>query len=1645
MVGGLSAFDPADQENNDRDAKYNIGEQDKFSKTVTPQQAQAVSQIYKNAPWIPPRVILDLAKTQPTQEAIDAVGKVAANQYIQQNMPNKPDNRSWFQRNVYDKAKAVSRWTFAALQFAPDVAQNAASQIFSNNDPAGIDGWFASTQLGALASGKNAGTGFFLGDEAAKTQAQKAREFRGTINGHAWTIGRGAADLVFTPGSKEYSLLSGFLDAAVQIYADPTMYLGQAYKAAKTGEAAKGLVGTRGLSDKIAKQLVDRGIVDTDKIERVTAEVADAARKIAAGEAGLDSAEMATFQSSKFFTWFDSNAKAARMAERISGFAAEATRTITDKGLSAAAAQRERALVAAKILEDFPEGSIDLETALRFAQADDTLKVKATLASASSTKKTATTVTQLGEIRGLGATQALRERVPLYRTWRNSRWASEIPTDSVIIDGTTLDRTRGASNYQKFLKGIGWDKSTTVDDRVKEIDNLLATPQPKKSPIYSYRGGSYNADELVDLRDEIEGLSFKNLMADAILTLSDSNVEGRREALSQIHERFIKAISLSTGGDEKVGKLAYDLGKARIAEMRAYAVNQAGELSDGGMFQMLREFLDPKELRALERKFNPEELDRIQFADAQAVVQLIDNMYVMPDYRKYRALSESAWTKGVLRNAKGDQNKILAAAEELQQEVWKPVILATGGYIVRNMIDSHIRIAASGYQGFFSHPFQYLQAVLGRTFVGALTPGEGGRVQTFEDVGEEFATRFRDDILEQHKQASSANVYQWLQNPLSANEHLWRTDNWVVVDRGVDPSAHTLGYVDNLGQLRADPILSRLAAWWDLPAQERQEKIVEWLNSNEGAKTKQVVLDFFKRGSRVQDPVSGRSTFQAFNIDDDLALAAWIDKTSTAKVSTVLRAADGTGAVDKDLRFIVAHDRVPKLVEIRDPQDVVIDVRVADEVEIASDLVDVVPGQKRIQIGTTVKLGETAEGIITRTAFRDIPDAFNPGKTITKKFVYVQPVAKGRAFTSKTNDAALLGTDAHREFINWKGAQNLLSQNITVAQRVLPNQSKGLARIHDAYTTGVNWFFENLVGVAQNKLERSPLWRQAFYKHVSENANLLAPSEQALLKSNIDKYVDELNQALFAEGKKEIFTSQKYVGGEDIYNKIFGTTSTGDATVAELESFGGRVASKETQRILYNAHQKNNLEDMLRVLAPFATAFRETLTKYSQYLIEDPSRIRKTQLVFNAVNNNSQNPDDIGNGWFEKDAVTGKHMFNLPIGGWVGPLLQFPIKGGFQVANLPGAGPVVQIAASSIMPDTPKLDFIRKMILPYGEQGLSSLAPQWARRGLEAIRADTTNLETIYGNTYSDTVKYLIQSGEYDLTDPNEAAKLYADAKGKARILSGLRALFQFTGPTTPTVDFRLETDGGDITASALAQEYYRLRSENPDTAVAQFITQFGEPAFAYLGSKTESIAGGLEPTEAFGRWQRENGGLFEQYKEVAGYFAPGGDDFSFETYNRQLKKGQRRRLTAAEMVAGAQYRIGMSIYRSKRAQLGDTLTNEQREWLADWRKYLNSQYPGFPAKAQFNPGELDAFIGELKNAVADERLADNEVADAVRQYLDARDKAYKNANAANLADLSSQRAQPLRDWLSSIAAVLVKQTPEFARIYDDKLSAEVD
>jgi hypothetical protein len=175
---------------------------------------------------------------------------------------------------------------------------------------------------------------------------------------------------------------------------------------------------------------------------------------------------------------------------------------------------------------------------------------------------------------------------------------------------------------------------------------------------------------------------------------------------------------------------------------------------------------------------------------------------------------------------------------------------------------------------------------------------------------------------------------------------------------------------------------------------------------------------------------------------------------------------------------------------------------------------------------------------------------------------------------------------------------------------------------------------------------------------------------------------------------------------------------------------------------------------------------------------------------------------------------------------------------------------------------------------------------------------------------------------------------------------------------------------------------------------------------------------------------------------------APGGDDFSFEVWDRQLRKGRRERLSDVDIIKQAQYRMGSAIYRSYRTQVGAYPTAEQRAWLGNIRKEINKRYPGFPVTPVFTVGEFESKLAELRTMIQLPQLENNKVAQSVATYLDYRDKAvqqYVSAGGKEGGFDTAKKAEPLRDYLVSIGQALIQQNPDFARIWDRELSSEVD
>jgi len=1520
----------AEQEKADKQAQQSL------SKDV----AARVSQIYKDAPYIPASVILSMAKSGTSPETVEAIKKTAAQQTANQLAPNKPKKKGWFQELIYDNVKTASRWSFAGLSLVPDLVQNAASQAFSANDPTGFDGWFKSTQLGTLMSNtKEAGEGFFLGETAMEKQAERARRVRGTINGSAWTIGRGAAELAFTPGSKPYAFLSGFIDAAVQIGADPTLPAG---KALKTARLAKATLPGLGTAEEIAN-----------------------ASQLAKGLAGLDSAEGMSFQASKFGQWATSDPRAKRLTSRIVEIASDSSKTVEEKTLF--------------MLENIP--GLDPVMARAFAEADDQAKVLGLLGTASARLTTNPADVLLPtDIRDIKLARRLdprfddsvKERVGLYRNFRG-KWLQTMPKGTVVINGTGADKTQAVMNYARYLRGSGF-----ADDSQE----------------------------------------FKTVMQKVVEAYSSADPAIARASAKEAYDSLIETVFVSLGGKSEASRQAAKeiIGAARSAKARVFNINDVGNADDGGALQMLRSVL-PEDV------FDDIPLDvqdRLVINGPGALIELADDVEVLPDFRRMRALAGNPW---LTRNTAGGQRAGTVMAEFVQNEIWKPLTLATGGYVMRNMIDAQTRIAMSGRSGLFSHPQDFILWVLRKKGAFDITGEDfGGVAGVWNKEQDEFW------------QALTFDLHKNLNDPVAAEQNLIRNGNFSIVDRGDDAVAHVTGYVDNLALIHADPILSRVAKLGleglDQPA--RVQKIKDWLTSPENKELLGQLRNYFAEGVKYTDPVSGKTgRIRIDPADLDTAVDAWVDKLSEFRVGSIVRD-------NKDLRVVSAYNRVPLTTMDEGGKTITAGPRNIDINDI--DPKDIIDGDGGI--GSVIRLEDDVEGLIIGTV--DTPTGIDPftGLPSTKQDYVVQPVHNGPAFTKDG-----LGTQNLRNLLDTLGEEGKLAQKVKIAQRGTTANTELGQRALQVKNKFVDTFFVSLYGKATQFLEKSPVFRQSYYREVFNNADLLAPSEAAALLARAN-----------TEATKSGMKLANYVGGKDVLarlKEVAASTSDAIGTLEQLDDFAKASALRQTKELLYNATERSNLEDIFRIIIPFGGAWKEVMGTYAKAVVEDPTRLRKAQLIFDGAR--KFDPDNDGQGFFYRDATTGEYSFNFPLSGDIAQLLtgqdvplQAPVKRlSIGLGVVPSIGPMAQVAASKIIPDTPATDDIIGFLLPYGRKTDFNLLPLWAKKMQEAWEGNTQNLQTVYGNTYIETLRALSASGEYDLADPNEQEQLYADAKGKARWLTFLRAAGQFIGPTSPSPEFKIATKEGDVYGTQLVKEFQKLQANNYDTAVSEFLRIYGNDALLYISNKTESVAGGLEATEDFGDWERGEGeGLIDQYPDVAGFMAPGGDNFSFEVWSRQVSKGRRRRLSDREIVELAQYRAASAQYRALRDKLPPRPTADQKRWLRQWRVKLNKEYPGFPVVAEFNPGEFPKKLEQLGRLVQDNRLADNDVADATRQYLQARDAAverYVQAGGAAGGFSTAVAAAPLRDWLAGIGKALKQDTPEFARLYERLLSTEVE
>lgn len=137
---------------------------------------------------------------------------------------------------IYDPFKGLTRGLFASLRLPYDIATVTGRNLLALKRGEDISageilqgGWSEATNFGALVRNfSDQGSGFFVGPKSGAGKAQiKAMGKYGQINGESYTIGRNIFNGIgMNPEENAYKVLSGIVDATLNIGLDPSIYFG---------------------------------------------------------------------------------------------------------------------------------------------------------------------------------------------------------------------------------------------------------------------------------------------------------------------------------------------------------------------------------------------------------------------------------------------------------------------------------------------------------------------------------------------------------------------------------------------------------------------------------------------------------------------------------------------------------------------------------------------------------------------------------------------------------------------------------------------------------------------------------------------------------------------------------------------------------------------------------------------------------------------------------------------------------------------------------------------------------------------------------------------------------------------------------------------------------------------------------------------------------------------------------------------------------------------------------------------------------------------------------------------------------------------------------------------------------------------------
>ncbi len=1052
--------------------------------------AYRAGQIYARSPWIKPDLVLALAKSGASPQAVDTAGELAAYEKMMEEQNRR--KKSWFERNIYDKVKTASRWAQAAAQFVPEAAINFASDLADESsggfwDMDSIDGWFASTSLGTMVGNSTkAGEGWFIGGEAKTIQEERAREYRGTIGGtnSAFTLGRGLGSIFFSPGSKPYNIFSGLIDGGVSIALDPV---------GKLIGGPKGII-----------RSFQRGSTQAPKISKETATIA---ARVATGLA--DAETIATWSATGINRWLSQSKYAGRMIDFIveNNSPAKIMAAFKDKippEVAVALSKMDnpdqvRAAIAAM---SSPLGLVDgiSDDAIRAFNLDPSMRI-GSLSDIGVARRNLVS-------RGLeGASQQIfnkgwREIMPGATTWH--RWMeTKVGRNFLLVNGTSAQRASAVDNMRRYVDTIG---NTIDDDSWNEIFTNLYKRDELPKELFDEFLEIKNVDgvEKVVLKPTNAGAA-KDLFMDFVVTAYSKNY-GTLDAVKATTSMFDSlAAGVLKANGIKSGVIAKVLGNVTDSteRFRRYFIERAVNGDDPNLLQRLIDsgMVSEEQLLKIFEKARPgATIDDLKVLSPLDLSDMLNTTVALPDFRTLRRLSTNPIYRRTAQRlyvtSEGKLRGPIAMLDKIQNDYWKQIALMTGGYIMRNVLDGQIRMGLRGeVYGIFNGPFRFIGWAMNKRGPGNIV-GQSFDYDTLLETS--------DDVLEgtSLKYYLDTNINAGGKHVADIEETLGdvvRTGDVGIAQRAYEPGLHTQAIADQMARAKNALTLRLIAEG------KTTNEIIRILTSDApGAEDAlRQLVTMHKEGIWISAPgVKSRFKLKfrpGWEKDSQLTedyLRALIDGNYRQRVNWLLK------PENEDLRFAFLNNRAP-----RGEYDQIVVANV--ENNRLNDGLDIVEGpgsfgrSDEVGVGSLLFDPETQQQILVT------------GKTIANgdTVLDVREVSPYQMFTDDPNIPA--SDELKRLIDNAADAGNVPDTEVYFKRvDVTDEEKEWMKKVSD-------WWFNQVVGKTfMRRLEKNPFWRQYYYKHVVENIDLLSPEEAVKLLNNIE-----------VAAKASNMTPAQYVGG----------------------------------------------------------------------------------------------------------------------------------------------------------------------------------------------------------------------------------------------------------------------------------------------------------------------------------------------------------------------------------------------------------------------------------------------------------------------------------------------------------------------------------